>query len=152
MGRKSTYTPEISAAICARLADGESLNAICKDEDMPAESTVRAWALDNVHGFTANYARAREIGYEKHADLIIKLADDARIGTKTTRKASGDVETVEGDMVERSRLQIDARKWILSKMLPKKYGDKVAVSGDPDNPLRVETVVRTIVDPSKREA
>ena len=116
---------------------------------MPPESTVRAWALDDVQGFAANYALAREIGYEKHADLILKYADECRIGVKTTRKASGEVETVEGDMVERSRLQIDARKWILSKMLPKKYGDKVTLSGDSDNPVRVESVTRTIVDPTK---
>jgi hypothetical protein len=119
------YSQEKADAICARLAQGESLNAICKDDDMPAESTVRAWALDNVGGFSAKYARAREIGYEVHADKIIDLADECRIGTKRTTKVTGEVETVEGDMVERSRLQIDARKWMLSKMLPKKYGDKL---------------------------
>lgn len=112
-------------AICARLAEGESLNAICKDADMPAESTVRAWALDDVEGFAAKYARAREIGYEVHADKIIDLADECRVGVKRTTKVTGEVELVEGDMVERSRLQIDARKWMLAKMLPKKYGDKI---------------------------
>jgi hypothetical protein len=119
------FSQEKADIICARLAEGESLNAICKDADMPAESTVRSWALDDVHGFSANYARAREIGYEKHAEQIIDLADEARIGVKITRKADGGIEEVEGDMVERSRLQIDARKWILAKMLPKKYGDKL---------------------------
>lgn len=91
---------------------------------MPAESTVRAWALDDIEGFSAKYARAREIGYEHHADRLLELADECRIGTKVTTKADGTRETVEGDMVERTRLQIDARKWLLSKMLPKVYGDK----------------------------
>ena len=119
------FSQEKADAICARLAEGESLNAICKDDDMPAESTVRMWALDDVCGFAAKYARAREIGYEAHADKIIDLADQCRIGVKRTTKVTGEVESVEGDMVERSRLQIDARKWMLAKMLPKKYGDKI---------------------------
>lgn len=111
--------------ICERLAMGESLNAICQEDEMPAESTVRTWVLNDVEGFAANYTRAREIGYEHHADLILDLADKSRKGVKRTVKANGDVEEVEGDMVERSRLQIDARKWILAKMLPKRYGDRL---------------------------
>lgn len=137
------FTQEKADAICARLAQGESLNSICKDEDMPAESTVRAWALDDVGGFAAKYARAREIGYEVHADKIIDLADQCRIGVKRTTKASGEVEEVEGDMVERSRLQIDARKWMLAKMLPKRYGDKLDLNhGGEIGFKRIERVIR----------
>ena len=137
------YTQEKGDAICARLAQGESLNAICKDDDMPAESTVRMWALDDVGGFAANYARAREIGYEAHADKIIDLADECRIGIKRTTKVTGEVEMVEGDMVERSRLQIDARKWMLAKMLPKKYGDKIEATHELGD--SVTKIVRQII-------
>lgn len=119
------FNQDKADAICARLADGESLSAVCRDEDMPAESTVRMWAMDDVCGFAAQYARARELGYEHHAEKILSLADECRPGVKRTTKPDGSVEEVEGDMVERSRLQIDARKWLLSKMLPKKYGDKI---------------------------
>lgn len=135
MGRQSTYTQEKAELICERLAAGESLNSICKDESYPAESTVRAWALDNVEGFAAKYARARQLGYDHHGELILKLADESRVGVKRTTKANGDTEEVEGDMVDRSRLQVDARKWLLSKMLPKVYGERTTLAGDPDAPL-----------------
>jgi len=95
------YSKGMADLICERLAQGESLNAICKDEGMPAESTVRTWVLTDSEGFAANYARAREIGYEHHADAIIDLADQSRVGVKRTTKGNGDVEEVEGDMVER---------------------------------------------------
>src|SRR4051812_2164281 len=63
LGRPSTYTAELAATICARLATGETLRAVCRDDGMPSESTVRTWALDDREGFSAHYARAREIGY-----------------------------------------------------------------------------------------
>lgn len=71
------------------------------------------------------YARAKDAALRAMADEIVALADECRIGTKTTTKADGSVETVQGDMVERTRLQIDSRKWLLSKLAPKVYGDKV---------------------------
>src|SRR5690606_35856096 len=75
-GRPSLYTEELAEKICARLADGESLNSICTDEGMPAESTVRLWTLDINHPFSAKYAQAREIGYLKMADELLDIADD----------------------------------------------------------------------------
>ena len=120
----SLFTPEIASTICTLLADGKSLRQVCEGEGMPSEATVRSWALDDIQGFAAQYTRAREIGYERLADEILRIADTPEVGIKTTTKATG-VETVEGDMIEHRRLQVDARKWMLSKMLPKKYGDKI---------------------------
>lgn len=93
---------------------------------MPTEAAVRFWVVDDVDGFAAQYTRAREIGYDVMAESIIELADKANIGQKSVSKATG-LEITEGDNVDRSRLQVDARKWLLSKMLPKKYGDKQQV-------------------------
>lgn len=112
-------------AILDRLSQGESLNAICKTEGFPAESTVRLWAKDDVDGFAAKYARAREIGYERLADEILEIADDGTNDTRTDDE--GNVMT-DYDVIQRSKLRVDARKWILSKMLPKVFGDKVDVT------------------------
>ena len=60
-GTPSVYTAELAEEICARLAAGESLKAICRDPDMPPFSTVQGWARDNHHGFAAMYDRAREL-------------------------------------------------------------------------------------------
>ncbi len=124
------FNPAIADEICRRLAEGESLNAICKDDGMPAESTVRGWALDNVHGFGANYARAREIGYDRLAEEILRISDTPEVGVIRTEKPDGGEEVKYADMIEHRRLRVDARKWMLSKMLPKKYGDKLELGGE----------------------
>ncbi len=127
MGRPSAYTQELADKICSWLAEGESLLAICKDDpNMPAASTVRRWVTDDRKGFAAQYARARDIGLDHQAEYIIEIAD------------------TEPDPA-RARVMIDARKWHLSKMAPKRYGEKLAaeVTGS----IQVERIVREIVDP-----
>lgn len=120
------YSDAIADEICARLAAGESLRSICEDEHMPDEKAVRYWVIDNQHDFAPQYARAREIGYERMAEEILEIANTPQIGQKTVRKATG-LEISEGDMIEHRRLQVETRKWLLSKMLPKVYGDKQQV-------------------------
>lgn len=126
MKRPVSYTPELGIEICARLAEGESLSRICEDEGMPNKSTVVRWAADINHPLAQQYARAREIGYQLLADEIIRISDTPVIGEKTKISDDG-VEITKGDMIEHRRLQIDSRKWMLSKMLPKVYGDRVQV-------------------------
>ena len=126
-GRPTIYTEEIGDIICARLADGESLNAICKDERMPAESTVRSWAIDTEHPISANYVRAREIGYYKMADEMLEIADDGTNDwmVRAGQDEEGSAYSINGEHVSRSKLRVDTRKWLLSKALPKVFGDKV---------------------------
>ena len=85
-------------------------------------TTICKW-LSEKREFSEQYARAREFQAEILVDEIIELADTCRLGTKKTTSAKG-VEITEGDMVERSRLMIEARKWTAAKLLPKKYGVK----------------------------
>lgn len=122
-----SFSQKTADAICARLAAGESLRAICRDKGMPAESTVRLWVTDNAHGFAAQYARAREVGLDALADELMEIADTPVIGSKTKIDEEGNSEVTQGDMIEHRRLQVDARKWYLSKLAPKKYGDKLAL-------------------------
>jgi len=126
MGRNNTFSRAKAEEICLRLAEGEALRSICRSEGMPRESTVRGWALQDLHGFAAQYARARELGYHAMADEIIDISNTPQIGKKTKTTEDG-VEVTEGDMIEHRRLQVDARKWYLSKVLPKVYGDKLDV-------------------------
>lgn len=137
-GRPSKFTPEIADAICNRLADGETLIAICRDEDMPGESTVRGWVLEDRGGFSAKYAQARLVGYERMADELLDISDDARNDWMERRGEDDAGWAANGEHMNRSRLRVDTRKWLLSKALPKVYGDKVQVGGDPDNPLKVD--------------
>lgn len=137
MARAGSYTNEVAMAICDRLAAGESLLSICKDDDMPSRSVVHEWIVENRHGFADKYARAREIQADTLADEVLQIANTPQMGTKSVSKATG-MEVTEGDMIEHRRLQVDARKWYLAKVAPKKYGDKLAIGGDADNPIKTE--------------
>jgi hypothetical protein len=144
MGRHTTFTPEIGAAICERLEKGESLRAICRDEGMPAESAVRRWALDDVGGFHAQYMRAREIQYLAMAEELTEIADDARNDWMAVQDDDGgEAYRLNGEHVQRSRLRTDTRKWLLSKMLPKVFGDKLAHTG-PDGTGPAKVVMQVI--------
>ena len=140
-GRPSSYSPVIAAAICEELAKGRSLVQIGLDRDFPDPSTVYRW-LDAHEEFRQMYARARDRQAEHYAAEIIALADTPVEARKVVIKADGSEEITIGDAVERTRLQIDARKWYASKVAPKTFGDKVQHSGDADNPV----VVRTLND------
>lgn len=133
---------EIGKVICERIALGESLNAICKGDDMPDKATVIRWALDksdaeNKDAFCNQYARARQIQAELRGDEILDIADDS----------TGDIKEINGrkivdyENIARSRLKVDTRKWYLSKVLPKVYGDKLALTGDDGGALKVQWVI-----------
>jgi hypothetical protein len=117
---------ETREEICRRLIEGESLRAICATDGMPGKSTVCRWLAADGE-FREQYARARELQAETLADEILDIANTPVIGQKVTTKADGSVETVEGDMIDHRRLQVDARKWVASKLLPKKYGEAALI-------------------------
>lgn len=124
LGRPSTYTPAKGRAICKLLAEGWTLNQVCKRLDLNSR-TVRTWALD-IAEFSTQYTRAREIGYHKMADDLLDVADD---GSNDWMEGKfGPVFNKEA--AERSKLRVDTRKWLLSKALPKLYGDKLDVKHD----------------------
>lgn len=125
--------------ICERLAGGESLARICRDEHMPSEPSVYRWLL-KMPDFALAYEVARLRQGDRFADEVVEIADTPVIGTKTVKKANG-VEIVEGDMIEHRRLQVDARKWAAGK-LNGKYSDKVRneVSGPGGAPIQTRRV------------
>lgn len=127
-GRPSDYSDAIADKICDRLADGESLRKICLDEDMPSKSAVFRWLASN-ETFRDQYARARDAQADTLADEILDIADDG------SNDFMGDDEKYNGDAVQRSKLRVDARKWIAAKLKPKVYGEKQLIGSDPENPL-----------------
>ena len=154
MRSDSSYTPELADFILEKLAEGVSLREICREhEQTPDESTVRKWALDDVQGFAARYTRAREIGYHSMADEIFDIADDGRNDwMDRTNARTGEVDQVPNhENINRSRLRVDSRKWFLSKVLPKIYGDKLALTGADGGPMetvtKIERVIRRPIKP-----
>lgn len=121
MARPTDYNEEIADLICERIALGESVRKICSSDDTPSMSTVFKW-LNEHKEFSEQYARAREEQAESLADEIVSIADESELDVK----ANGDV-VFDATAVARNRLRIDARKWVASKLKPKKYGDKLDV-------------------------
>lgn len=100
--------------------------------------------MDDVEGFAAQYTRARAVGYERLAEEILDISDDGRNDTYMTESG----EATNHDVIARSRLRVDSRKWMLSKMLPKVYGEKLAIGGASDMPpVQIERIERVIVHP-----
>ncbi len=125
-------------AICERVSDCETLQAIADDLKV-SKGTLIAWLA----GHADQYARAREAQADKLAEDILAIADD---GSNDTYKTD-DGEVVNHDVIARSRLRVDARKWLAGKMAPKKYGDKIEQSlvGAGGGPI-VQRVEIAIVD------
>ncbi len=143
--RPSDYSEVIADEICEELASGRSLVQICESKDFPHTSTVYRW-LEAHESFRDKYARARELQAERYAAEIIALADTPVEARKVVMKADGGEEITIGDAVDRTRLQIDARKWYASKLAPKKYGDKVQqeVSGPDGAPIQAAITVEFV--------
>ena len=134
-GRPSKYSDKLVATICERLIEGQSLREICRDDDMPGERTVYAW-LSQREDFQQRYALAREAQADLMAEEILDIADNASNDWMERNGDDNEGWQVNGEHIQRSRLRVDSRKWLMSKLKPKKYGDKVQHSGDPDNPVR----------------
>lgn len=124
MGRPTDYNQDIAATICQRLVDGESLRAICRDPSMPGFTTVFQW-LGKHPEFANQYACARAEQADAKFDELEELAATATPETASVVK-----------------LQVDTRKWVLSRMAPRKYGDKVEQTIQGPNGGPVETVTR----------
>ena len=146
VGRPSKRSRIIEDEICTRLAQGESLTSICDDDHMPCRDTIFAWLLneeiDGEDRFSDRYARARQLQAEAMADDILAIADDGR--NDTYEDKDGNVLT-DNDVIQRSRLRVDTRKFLMAKLLPKKYGDR------PEQNINVSTVVHNHISAAQQQ-
>ena len=122
VGRPPTaYTPERADEILRRISEAESLKTICQDVGVH-ESTVYGWVLDDHEGFGQRYARAKHLMALKWADELDEIAGDRRDDFKQDEDGKWKPDY---EVIARSKLRIDTRKWVLAKMLPKVYGDRI---------------------------
>lgn len=116
MARPSIYSEDLADTICEKLADGKSLRAICREDEMPSTSTITKWLRDNEE-FSAQYARARELQADALFDDCLDIADQYDAAREAGEGGS--------DHIQRARLRIDTRKWMAGK-LKGKYSEKYA--------------------------
>lgn len=136
-GRPSTYTQELADKICEEIALGSSLRTVLTGDDMPAMSAVFRWLREHEE-FREQYARATEERTEAMSEDILDIADDGTNDYMETDKGT----QYNGDSVQRARLRVDTRKWLMSKMKPKKYGDKIDMTSGGEK-IESNTIVFT---------
>jgi len=128
-------------AILERMAGGESVLQISKDERMPSRSTIMLWVAQDKGGFAERYQQACIARAHFWADEILDIADDSTNDYITRQNKNGDdIEVVNTENIQRSRLRVDARKWILSKMLPQ-FSDKGDNTPDETDPVPHKVII-----------
>jgi hypothetical protein len=155
-GRPSTYDPNKAMEICTRIALGQSLSSICKQDGFPCEATVMKWFNDNPP-FVKSYARARELQADSLFDSIIDIADDTSrdiITLPPEEGEEGNGKTVLNPVaVSRAKVRIDARFRLCGKLNPKKYGDKLEayISGPDGGPIETTVIPADRLDRGARD-
>ena len=139
VGRPEIYTQELADKVCQKIAQGYSMRTVCSYDDMPAISTLFKWIREKPE-FSQQYAYATQERTEAMAEDILDIADDGSNDLMTIQKGNESYEIENKEVTNRSRLRVDTRKWLMSKMKPKKYGEKLELAGDKDNPLTLNII------------
>lgn len=153
MARPTDYTEEIAAKICDRLMGGDSLRTICKEDDFPVCSTVFLW-LAKHEDFRTIYAAARELQQEAYLEAMLEEACDRTGDLITVGEGEKQSQAPNSANVARSKLIADNYKWIMARLAPRKYGDKITqeLTGAGGAPLTaVINVTRGAKPPSSSE-
>lgn len=138
----SKFTEELGAQICARLAVGEPLRSICRDEGMPHWTTVYDW-IEADKEFALRIARARQLGFDAIAEEALEIANTPVVGEET--EDDGDkVKVKRGDMLGHRKLQVETRLKLLAKWSPAKYGERTAMelTGANGGPVQISETER----------
>ena len=146
-GRPTKYTKEVGKEICKRIADGESVRNICLDEKMPSSSMIYRWLLKpQYREFREQYARSRDIQAEQMFEELLNIADDGANDYMTITKGKVSYNIEDKEVTNRSKLRVETRKWYLSKVLPKKFGDKLDLTSGGD---KLPTPILSMVESKK---
>jgi hypothetical protein len=141
MARPSLYCIEIADEICERISEGESLRAVCRDDRMPNKATVFRWLIAHQE-FSDQYACARDTQADVLADEIIDIADESMNDSFVDENG---ITRTNQDAIARSRLRVDARKWVASKLKPKVYGEKSSVETKIDGTVKFDNVLNVVL-------
>lgn len=120
----------ICQAVLQGMRDGLSAFKACQAAGVP-QSTFNRW-VDADAKLVEDYAHAREDLIERMANEVLELADSEVPETGDGKR--------DWQAIQQRKLQVDSRKWLLSKLAPKKYGDRLELAGDKENPLQVQTI------------
>ncbi len=143
-GRPTEFSQETANKICESIATSpDGIRKICEEAGI-AVSTWQRWLAERKE-LQEQYAHAKEAQADGIFGEIIEIADTVLEGVKTKTTGEGEdakIETTTGDMVERAKLKVDARKWVVARLAPKKYGDfaRNEISGPDGGPVELKTI------------
>jgi hypothetical protein len=144
-GRPTKYTQELADSICELTAtSSRSLDSICKEVKIGVRTVLDWLCDDDKKDFAQKYARSKEEQADFLANEILEIADDGRNDLMTIGFGDKAYEAENKEVVNRSKLRVEARKWLAGKLRPKKYGDNLKLSGDIENPIAHTIVGMTI--------
>lgn len=128
--------------ICTRVATGETLRAICREEGKPHWTVVYDWLKED-EDFSLRFARARELGHDAISEECLEIADDKSTDYRLDPEKG---LVVDGDHIQRAKLRIETRLKLLAKWNPKKYGDSTQIKhADADgNKLTLGSILNEI--------
>ena len=127
MARPSKYSEKLVDRMLEEIASGRSVIGLCREEEWtPNADTWYRWLYKH-KGLSDRYARAKAHQSEREADIILDIADNA---TNTDYQVA--------------RLRVDARKWVASKLLPNKYGDKTQIDHSSTDGSMKPTVIELV--------
>ncbi len=128
MARPTKYSEKLEDRMLEEIASGRSVISLCREEDWtPNADTWYRW-MYKIDGLSDRYTRAKAISSEFHADQILAIADEA-----------------DNQSFQVARLQIDARKWVASKLVPNKYGEKSQIDHtSSDDSMKAPTVIKLV--------
>jgi hypothetical protein len=116
VGRPSVYDERMATTILDRIAAGELLSAICRGRGMPPVSTVTTWVARNHEGFGDRYWEARASQAVVWSEQVLQILDDA-----------ADEPLLDMPRAQIARSRSDARKWMLSRMIPSRFSERLQV-------------------------
>ena len=133
--RPSMYSEALAQRVCALIGQGFTLRQIQAQPGMPNKATICTWLATNDE-FHDQYARAHEVKAMMMEDEILDIVDDSRNDWVEREGKDGEpVIVLNDEAIQRSRVRVEARKWLMGKAAPKRYGDRVALTGKDGGPL-----------------
>ena len=140
-GKVQAISAALVERVCERVANGETLTAVLRDPGMPSWSSFHR-RINSSYDLRAAVARAREAGYARMADDLLEIAEDGRNDYVERQGRNGKpFIALNDEHVRRSQLRIDTRKWLLSKVLPARFGERVEHTGAGGGPIQHEHAI-----------
>ncbi len=147
VGRPKIYDEKVATRLCEQIATtSKSLRTICKDDKFPCVATVLTWLKEKPE-FLAQYNIAKQEQADYLIEEMIDIADDGSNDFMTITKGDKEYNVEDREVTNRSKLRVETRKWIASKLKPKKYGDKL----DIDHTTEGQPIQINIMPASKKD-